>query len=1229
MRCHMKKCIRKAAAAVLSAALLVTSESPAFAQNIQQTAVPADVITEQSRLEDGIAQTGYISDSFSEKRQEVQKEDTEGLLKSAAEQLPGQYRTQQLPAVRNQGGYGTCWAFSTIACMEINLMKKGYGETDLSELQLIYFATHSVKDKLGGLTGDDYVYTDTDINYLMRGGNYEMAVNTLSDWLSAAREESAPYETAADVLDTGLSDELAYADVAHLQNYRSYNLQNMEDVKQAVMDYGAVGISYYAYTYSGFASNQYYNADTAGYYCYDEQTTNHAVTVVGWDDDYPAQNFPTAPEGNGAWIVRNSWGSDFGEDGYFYISYYDQSLSGSAVAFEAEPADNYDNNYQYDGSAFAMMTGKQQFKAANVFTAKDVKQAVMDYGAVGISYYAYTYSGFASNQYYNADTAGYYCYDEQTTNHAVTVVGWDDDYPAQNFPTAPEGNGAWIVRNSWGSDFGEDGYFYISYYDQSLSGSAVAFEAEPADNYDNNYQYDGSAFAMMTGKQQFKAANVFTAKANENGTEQIAAASFEVMAKQMDYTVSIYTGLTDVDNPESGELKAQKSGSFSSGDKDNLLKTVAFDEPVTVNQGEIFSVVAAFAGSGGQSVMLYYDCARTLNGIQANCAAQPHQSYIYLNEYYGWSDYGNTNNTNFRIKAFTNNVAEPDTAVTAVKLNKHALELNWQQSEQLMAEVLPENAANKNVIWTSSDSGVAEVSQEGVVTAKGAGSAVITVETEDGKMQDSCTVTVKKPITDIKITGTGELKAGDKAALSVVILPQDTTDDTTVVWTSSDTNIAAVDQNGLVTALSKGTVTITAKAGTHTAEHTLVITQAAPKPTESTTEATTEVTKPTQKPTESTTEATTEAPKPTPKPTESTTEATTEAPKPTPKPTESTTEAPKPTQKPTEATTEATKPTESTTEVTKPSEQPTETPTQKPDTEPTKPDTEEKVVYEMRQDAEGVWHYYANDVIAADYCGMACNEYGWWYIQNGDVNFTYTGMACNEYGWWYFNNGQLDLTFYGLANNEYGTWFYTNGQLNFGFTGMLIPDDRWLYVRNGQVLTDYTGMAVNEYGWWYFKDGQLDFNYTGMACNEYGWWYFNNGQLNLTFNGLADNEYGTWFYTNGQLNFGFTGMLIPDDRWLYVRNGQVLTDYTGMAVNDYGWWYFKDGAIDFVYTGMAVNEYGWWYFNNGVIDFAYTGIGSNEYGQWYFNRGTIDFGYSGTFFADGRQYTIRNGLVIS
>ena len=350
--------------------------------------------------------------------------------------------------------------------------------------------------------------------------------------------------------------------------------------------------------------------------------------------------------------------------------------------------------------------------------------------------------------------------------------------------------------------------------------------------------------------------------------------------------------------------------------------------------------------------------------------------------------------------------------------------------------------------------------------------------------------------------------------------------------------------------------------------------------------------------------------------TQPTTESTTEA----PKPTESTTEAPKPTQKPTEAPTEVTKPTEAPTEVTKPTEAPTEAPTQKPE-------TDEKVIYEMRQDADGNWHYYANDTIAADYCGMAVNEYGWWYIKNGDVDFTYTGMACNEYGWWYFNNGQLDTTFYGLANNEYGTWFYTDGQLNFGFTGMIIPDDEWLYVQNGQVLTDYTGMALNDYGWWYFKNGRIDFAYIGMAANEYGWWYFNNGQIDFGYNGFAANEYGTWLFTNGILNTGFTGMTLNGGTWVYVTDGYISDTYAGMALNEYGWWYFNNGTLDFNYTGMALNEYGWWYFKNGQLDLGFTGIGSNEYGDWFFKDGRIAFEYTGSYNDGGQWYMVNSGFA--
>ena len=441
-----------------------------------------------------------------------------------------------------------------------------------------------------------------------------------------------------------------------------------------------------------------------------------------------------------------------------------------------------------------------------------------------------------------------------------------------------------------------------------------------------------------------------------------------------------------------------------------------------------------------------------------------------------------------------------------------------------------------------------------------------------------------------------------------------------VQFTVNDDNLDYVEIDGVLAGRENGGYTVTDVEGAHTITavdkagnrtqvsvtivHATQPTTEAPKPTQKPTEAPTE--KPTQKPTqvttESTTESTTEAPKPTQKPTEAPTEVT----KPTEKPTEVTKPTEKPTQKPTQATTEST--TEGTTEAPKPTQKPTEAPTEvtKPTEAPTqKPETDEKVIYEMRQDADGNWHYYANDTIAADYCGM----------------------AVNEYGWWYFNNGQLDTTFYGLANNEYGTWFYTDGQLNFGFTGMIIPDDEWLYVQNGQVLTDYTGMALNDYGWWYFKNGRIDFAYIGMAANEYGWWYFNNGQIDFGYNGFAANEYGTWLFTNGILNTGFTGMTLNGGTWVYVTDGYISDTYTGMALNEYGWWYFNNGTLDFNYTGMALNEYGWWYFKNGQLDLGFTGIGSNEYGDWFFKDGRIAFEYTGSYNDGGQWYMVNSGFA--
>ena len=153
---------------------------------------------------------------------------------------------------------------------------------------------------------------------------------------------------------------------------------------------------------------------------------------------------------------------------------------------------------------------------------------------------------------------------------------------------------------------------------------------------------------------------------------------------------------------------------------------------------------------------------------------------------------------------------------------------------------------------------------------------------------------------------------------------------------------------------------------------------------------------------------------------------------------------------------------------------------------------EEKVVYEMRQDADGNWHF-----------------------KDGKVDFTYTGMAVNEYGWGYFSNGQIDFGYNGFATNEYGTWLFTDGILNAGFTGMILNGDTWVYVTDGYISNTYTGMALNEYGWWYFNNGLLDLTFTGVGSNEYGDWYFKDGTIAFDYSGTISFGGQDYTVTNG------------------------------------------------------------------------------------------------------------------
>ena len=145
-------------------------------------------------------------------------------------------------------------------------------------------------------------------------------------------------------------------------------------------------------------------------------------------------------------------------------------------------------------------------------------------------------------------------------------------------------------------------------------------------------------------------------------------------------------------------------------------------------------------------------------------------------------------------------------------MDKESLSLERGGSDTLIATVHPENATDKSVTWSSSDSSVATVDNNGKVTAVSEGQATITVTTNDGGFTDTCQVTVNQKIihvTSVSLNkGSLTLDEGDSDTLAATVLPENATDKS-VTWTSSDSSVASVDNNGKVTAVSEGQATIT------------------------------------------------------------------------------------------------------------------------------------------------------------------------------------------------------------------------------------------------------------------------------------------------------------------------------------------------------------------------------------------------------------------------------------
>ncbi len=388
--CPVSKII---AGTLLSASLLLCS-LPAFPSAAAQTDDSLSSFSALHRVydtEDGELVHYHYEDA---EGNHIELSDTDGAnsnnsslqLKKAAN-LPSSYDLRlenRITSIKDQGITGSCWSFAAIKSMESNLISKGTQNTntlDLSESHLAWYTYHPSGNSTDPLYDEGIIFTrflTSDNKPFNEGGNALFAAFTLARWTGAVSESVAPFtaDTNADLYQmiakmTEQSESLRYQNEYLLTDAICYDNADQSQIKEAIIENGAIDVSYYH-------ENLFFDTENSSYYqTYVKKKdaaarANHSVSIIGWDDNYPKENFGTyKPDSDGAWLIANSYGDSFANNGYSWISYEEPTLV-EFYSFQAVPADTYDNNYQYDAYGYGnpvINASADTTKAANIFTA--------------------------------------------------------------------------------------------------------------------------------------------------------------------------------------------------------------------------------------------------------------------------------------------------------------------------------------------------------------------------------------------------------------------------------------------------------------------------------------------------------------------------------------------------------------------------------------------------------------------------------------------------------------------------------------------------------------------------------------------------------------------------------------------------------------------------------------------------------------------------------------------